>query len=177
MIFGITLKRFKQLEEQGDNVKANLLTKILLTRKSKKKFKTFKILDLKFSEFVDCEMFLENGDFKDFCAIFVNKKFYETIYIHNLELIIEDYVKQRAEIFEHYEYCFNPPQYGEPKEPSNGDELRKEFAEYYGNWVIFMDIICKGDLTKYKDIEKWSVRDFLFWVNYIIGQRIIEQVK
>jgi len=88
-----------------------------------------------------------------------------------------EYARQKKELIEENDFIFNPPQYGEPQKQTIGTELRSEFVERFGNYVVLMDVICKGDMTKYKEVEQWKVRDFFFWANYLKGQKIVENVK
>ena len=176
-ILGITLKQFERLKAKGENVKANKWIEILLKRQSQKKFKTRSISEMPFYDFVDCERYLENENFVDFCRIFVKRKWFETIYIHNCKLIIEDYASQKAKLIEENDFIFNPPQYGEIRSETVGDEIRKEFVKRFGNYVVLTDVVCLGDITKYKKVEQWKVSEFFFWANYLKGQRIVENVK
>lgn len=176
MIFGITLKKFERLKDNPD-VKLNFFTRWQFGRTKIKRYKFNNIQDLTFDKFVDCENFIENEQFKEFCSIFVKRKFWQTIYLHELETIVLDYARQKKELIEENDFIFNPPQYGEPTKETIGSELRREFVERYGNYVILMDVVCKGDMTKYKEVEQWKVRDFFFWANYLKGQRIVENVK
>lgn len=174
MIFGITLKHFARLQAQGDKVKSNFWINYLLSKTSNKKLDTNRIENLTFDEFLECERFVEEQDYYNFCRIFVKAK---KIYIHNMPLILIDYQQQKQLLFKNYPYIFNPPSYGEPEKETIGSELRKGFVEEFGNWVVLTDVICKGNLARYKQIEKWKLSEFLFWANYLTGQKIIENVK
>jgi hypothetical protein len=176
MIFGITLSKFERLKDKPE-VNLNFFTRWQFGRTKIKRYKFNNIQDLSFDKFIDCENFIENEQFKEFCSIFVKRKFWQTIYLHELETIVLDYARQKKELIEENDFIFNPPQYGEPTKETIGSELRREFVERYGNYVILMDVVCKGDMTKYKEVEQWKVRDFFFWANYLKGQRIVENVK
>ncbi len=174
MIFGITLKHFARLQTQGDQVKSNWWINRLLLKTSTKKLKTKNIEDLIFSDFVDAERFIEEQNYYNFCCIFVKSK---RIYIHNMASILIDYQSQKEKLYENYPYIFNPPQYGEPEKETIGSELRKEFVQEFGNWVILTDVICSKQNVGFKEVEKWKVSEFLFWANYYSGQKIVENVK
>ena len=176
MIFGITLKKFERIKENED-VKLNRFTRWQFGRTSKKTFKVKDIQDMAFGTFVDCENYIENEQFKEFCSIFVRRKFWQIIYIHQLEAIVLEYARQKKVLIEQNDYVFNPPQYGEPTKETVGSELRVEFSERFGNYVILMDVVCKGQVSSYKEIEKWKVSEFFFWANYLKGQKIVETVK
>ena len=92
MIFGITLKHFARLQAKGDQVKVNWWINRLLCKTSNKKFKTNKIEGLTFNDFLECERFIEEQNYYDFCRIFVKAK---RIYIHNMPLILIDYHQQK----------------------------------------------------------------------------------
>ena len=177
MILGITLNKFAKLNKQGKNIKFAFWINYLLNKKSSYKFKTKDIQDLTFDQYTDLEIFLEAEDFKEFCTIFVLKKWYQIIYVHNLELIMLDYAAQKKSHYELNDFIFNPPIYGEEGSETIGYQVRKEFVERFGNNVVLMDVVCKGDLSKYKLVEQWKVSEFFFWANYLTGQRILEQVK
>lgn len=174
MIFGITLKHFARLQAQDDQVKSNWWINRLLLKTSNKQFPSHNIEDLIFSDFVDAERFVEEQNYYDFCCIFVKSK---RIYIHNMASILIDYQSQKEKLYENYPYIFNPPQYGEPEKETIGSELRKEFVQEFGNWVILTDVICSKQNVGFKEVEKWKVSEFLFWANYYSGQKIVENVK
>lgn len=177
MILGITLSHFACLQSKGEQAKASKRTLRLLSKTSEKKFRTHKIEDLTFENFIDLENYLSDQNFNDFCRIFVRKKFWQTVYVHNLPLIMQDFADQKKELFENYYWIFDPPQYGEPEKETPGTEVRKEFVEEFGSWVVLMDKVCRGHLVDYKQVEQWKFGEFLFWANYLSGQRIVENLK
>ena len=131
------------------------------------------IFQLTISELADLDRHLENNDYQEFCDIFVIGNPDST----HLYKIIEEFGKQKERLRATYNYVFDPPIYGEIQQETIGSELRKEFVEEFGTYVVLMDLVCKGDLTKYKLVEKWTVEQFFFWANYLSGQRILENVK
>lgn len=177
MIFGITLKHFAKLKEQGEAAKDSKRTLKLLKKQSNKVFRTRSILDLKVSDYVDLEIYYEEQNFYQFCRIFVKRYFWQTVYLHNMWLIIDNFSKQRDKMYEEFYYIFNPPQYGIPAAETPGSELKKDFVNEFGNWVVLTDMLCNGRLVDYKQVENWKMSEFLFWANYKSGQKIIEAVK
>lgn len=146
-------------------------------KSSTKTFKTFNLYDLKVTDLVDLERFLQENDFYNFCRIFVNRKWWQTIHFHNLPLILKDYREQNEKIKEDNQWIFNPPRYGEPEQETIGSELRKEFVEEFGSYAVLMDKIQAWDRTGFKNIEQWKSSEFFFWANYLSGQKIVENVK
>jgi hypothetical protein len=177
MIRGIRLKHYQRILEQGESAPNNKWITYLLLKQSNKAFKTRDITQMRFVDFVDCERAIEDKDFYNFCRIFVRRKWLQVIYVHNLKLIVEDYAKQKAELIEQYRWVFDPPQFGEPPKETQGSELRKDFVNEFGSYIVLMDLICNTDITRYKEVEQWKLEEFMFWANYKSGQRILETVK
>lgn len=177
MIFGVSLKEYERLLKLGDKAYPSQWTKRLLLKPHVDKFKTKNILDMTFSEFVDMERYRERTEWDNFCRIFVVKKWWQCVYFHNLEPIVKEYGRQKQEMADLYRYVYNPPVYGESQSETNGDELRKEFVQEFGNLVVLMDKVMSWDKTGFKAIEQWKVSEFFFWANYLTAQRIVENVK
>lgn len=161
----MTLKEFQKLDRNTP------------IAQSSKKWRTKNIKDLPLHLFIDCERYLEDYNFIDFCAIFVIKYPWQIIKAKHLYSICNDFGKQKAELFEEYTWAFNPPVFGEVSAPTAGDELREDFVKEFGNWAVLIDRVCKNDITKFKEVEQWTVEDFLFWANYLSGQLILANVK
>lgn len=178
MIFGVTLKHFAKLQKQGEEVKVNFwIAKLLQKKQTNRNFRTVELEDLTVNQIVDAERYFLEFDYYNFCRIFVKKYFWQTIYLHNFEAIAIDFGNQKERLKENHPYIFDPPVYGEHVEETIGSELRKEFVEEFGDWVVLMDVVCKGRLADYKKVENWKVSEFLFWANYLTGQKILENVK
>lgn len=176
MIYGITLKKLEVLKDKPD-LKLNWFTRWQFGRTKIKHYSFNNIKELTFDKFVDCESFIESEQFKEFCTIFVKRKWWQTIYLHEMETIVLEYARQKAELIEENDFIFNPPQYGEPSKETIGSELRTEFVQRYGNWVNIADTVCKGFHISPVKLEKWKLQEVMFWANYLKGQRIVENVK
>lgn len=165
----MTLQKFQKLLKENPDAEISNF-------QSTKKWRTHRIEDLPFHLFVDLEIYFEQSDYYNFCNIFVKKYFWQTIKVQNLYTIIEDYGKQKQELKEKFVFVYDPPIFGEQTPDTIGSELRKDFVQDFGIYVILMDLVCK-DKTRYKEVEKWKTQEFLFWANYLTGQKIIENVK
>jgi hypothetical protein len=177
MIFGITLKHFAKLQQQGDKAKGGRRVLKQLERPHVDKFKARQLAELSFSDYVDLKRFYLAEDYLNFCRIFAIVKWWQVIYIHNTGPLMEEFARQTKELTERYYYIFNAPQYGEPAKETIGSELRTEFVAEFGNDVIITDRLCKGRLVDYKEVEKWKTSEVLFWAHYLAGQKIVEDVK
>jgi len=177
MIFGITLKHFAKLQQQGQSAKGSKRTLRLLEKPQADKFKTRQLEDLSFSDYVDLKRFYAAEDYINFCRIFAVVKWWQVVYIHHALALTEEYARQTKELTERYYYIFNPPVYGEPGKETIGSELRNDFVLEFGNDVVIVDKLCKGKIVDYKMVEQWKTSEVLFWANYLVGQKIVEDVK
>ena len=177
MIFGITLKHFAKLQQQGDKVKESKRTLRLLQHPQTDRFKTRRLEDLSFSDYVDLKRFYATEDYTNFCRIFAIVKWWQIIYIHNVTALVEKYKEQSDEIVQKYYYALDPPEYGEPANETPGASLRRQFVIDFGNEVILTDNVMRWSNCSYKELEQWKVNEFLFWANFLAGQKIVENVK
>lgn len=174
MIFGVTIKKFQRLLNQGEKAKASKRTLRLIQKASNKKINTKDLLTMSMSDFIDLERFLLELNYYNFCRIFVKDRF---IFAHNLTYIMLDYAKQKENIQELHRWVFNPPQYGEPEKETIGSDLRKDFVLEFGNNVVLTDLICQKQSVNHAEVEKWKVEKFMFWADYYSGQKILENLK
>lgn len=144
----------------------------------------FKILDFRASDFIDMENYFNEIvlELKEETAI----KFLNILCVGDIpktesetESVIKEYVRQVQEIKETFTWLYNPPQ-----QPSNIDrELRKnnqnieEFANDYNGYVEIIYLLCKGDFLKLDLVGEMKTQDFLFWGEYLVRKRFIENVK
>ena len=177
MIFGITLKQFAKLQQQGETVKESKRILKLLQQPQTDRFKTKRLEDLSFSDYVDLKRFYAAEDYINFCRIFAIVKWWQVVYVHNTAALVMDYKNQLEDINEKYYYIFNPPQYGEPAKETVGSELRRDFVLEFGNEVVIIDNVVRWANASYKELEQWQTCEVLFWANYLYGQKIIEAVK
>ena len=171
------LKRFEQLTAMGDKATATKKEIRQMQEVVDGNFKTKDILKLTVSELVDAEHYLIDFQYSEFCRIFVKRNWLKPIRVCHLQAIATDFKKQKDELIERFVWVFNPPQYGEPPKESPGNELRKDFVNEFGNYVVLTDMLISKMGVTYLEIEKWNVESFFFWANYYSGQKIIENVK
>jgi len=177
MIFGITLKHFAKLQQQGQNAKGSKLTLWLLQRPHVEKFKARQLNALSFSDYVDLKRFYAQEDYLNFCRIFAIVKWWQVIYIKHTGPLLQEFARQIKELKEINYYVYNPPQYGDPAKETIGSELRNDFVVEFGEDVIITDNVMRWSNCSYKEIEQWKTSDVLFWANYLAGQKIVEDVK
>ena len=150
----------------------------------------FSLNELKAGDFIDCENYYRAiatpDDYSEKELLEIIQKFFVLLNnkVPNVESefveIIKEYVKQLTEIKEQYIWIYNPPSVipSNAKQTNNlASELRKEFAEDYQGYIEMIYVLSNG---KYLDIPKvlqMKTKDFLFWGEYALRKRIVEQAK
>jgi hypothetical protein len=93
--------------------------------------------------------------------------------------VVEEFGKQIEEIKESFEFIYNPPQLPittEQKERTIGDEYRDEFFQMYQ----YPELVYKvATVFSYKPSEvlELKTQDFLFWANYLVHKKFVENIK
>ena len=145
-----------------------------------------KITELKAGEFIDLQEYAKTLHENNTDSVNIIQKFYLLL---NGQMpttekecfeIIKDYAEQVEQVKESFEFIFNPPPLPSTIESNLntiGDEYRKEFAEMYGGWVELVYLVCT--VLKYKPDQVLEMRtqDFLFWSNYLLHKKWVEQIK
>ena len=94
--------------------------------------------------------------------------------------VFENYVKEVEELKSGFEFIYNPPQLPSSTEqttPSIGDEYRKEFVEMYGGYVELVYLLCSAFGYKPDEVLQMKTQDFLFWANYLLHKKYVENIK
>ena len=94
--------------------------------------------------------------------------------------VITKYAKEVSDIKESFEFIYNPPQLpssAEVTQPTIGDEYRKEFAEMYGGYVELVYLLCSSLKYKPNEVLEMKLQDFLFWGNYLLHKKFVENIK
>ena len=136
----------------------------------------FGIAERKAGDFIDLENYFKTQNWDKFFVLLSNDIAREETY----EQILKDYIVEVVELKEQFEWIYNPPQMpsnSEEQKQTYGSELRKEFAEHYGGYTELVYLICNGNITKVDKVFKMKTSEFLFWGEYLLRKRIIEQVK
>lgn len=94
--------------------------------------------------------------------------------------VMQEFINEMASIKEEFIYIFNPPQIpteAERRQLTIGDEYRKEFAQDYGLYTEIIYLISKADPLKVAEVMQMKCEDFLFWAEYLLRKRFVEQIK
>jgi len=145
-----------------------------------------KITELKAGEFIDLQEYAKSLQKESEDSVDIIEKFYLLL---NGQMpktekecfeIVEDYAIQIEQVKEDFEFIFNPPPLPSTIENqlnSIGDEYRKEFSEMYGGWVELVYLISTVFQYKPDEVLEMRAQDFLFWGNYLLHKKYVENIK
>jgi len=91
-----------------------------------------------------------------------------------------EYSLQVVKLKNDYEFIYNPPpspSTTDIKESTIGDEYRKEFAEMYGAYTEITYLISALFHKFPKEVLEMNVLEWMFWGNYLLHKRWVENIK
>jgi len=142
----------------------------------------YKITERKTGDFIDLENYFSSMDGNEETIINFFVLLLGRMVTSEEECIevITEYAKEVTEIKEAFEFIYNPPSLPSSTEQSNptiGDEYRKEFAEMYGGYVELVYLLCGSFKYKPSEVLEMKLQDFLFWGNYLLHKKFVENIK
>jgi len=142
----------------------------------------YKITERKTGDFIDLENYFSSMDGNEETIINFFVLLLGRMVTSEEECIevITEYAKEVTAIKESFEFIYNPPSLPSSTEQSNptiGDEYRKEFAEMYGGYVELVYLLCGSFKYKPSEVLEMKLQDFLFWGNYLLHKKFIENIK
>ena len=148
----------------------------------------FSLRDLKAGDFIDAQGYYDmivdeeieeqerNNIADKFLVLLLNRKYNNT----DVVKATEEYIKQLIEIRDSFEYIYNPPQSPSVQSQDTntiGNEYRAEFAVTYGGYVELVYLICTAFGYKPEECLQLKTQDFLFWGNYLLHKKFVENIK
>ena len=139
-----------------------------------------KIKDLRAGEFIDLDNWFREIIEEDYTNI---EKFYLLLLEsdkEDIEAVMTEFINQMTEIKETYIWIFNPPQMPtetEIRQPTTGDGYRQEFSEDYGLYTEIIYLLCISFGFKPNEVLQMKCEEFLFWGEYALRKRIVENIK
>ena len=151
------------------NLKLFLIIKIL-----------FKI-DVSFKNagrFIDLETFIKDEDDKSFCKATVKPRF---LFLKIPEFVqryaIALYLIESQEIKENFPWIYNPPQFANTNEITQGSIERENFSLTYGGYTEMVYLCCTFESVSPKIVFDYETKYFLFWSEYLLRKRTVENLK
>ena len=139
-----------------------------------------KITELRAGDFVDLDNYFREIIEEDYTNI---EKFYLLLLEsdkEDIEAVMTEFINQMTEIKETYIWIFNPPQMPtetEIRQPTAGDGYRQEFSEDYGLYTEIIYLLCISFGFKPNEVLQMKCEEFLYWGEYVIRKRIVENIK
>lgn len=142
-----------------------------------------KITDLRAGDFIDLENWFKEISIEQYDNL---EKFYLLLLGRNPKdeketvAVIQSFVDQKTDIVETYNWIYDPPSpptSSDQREPTIGDEYRKEFAEDYGNYIEIIYLICISLSYKPNEVLQMKCSEFLYWGEYLLRKRFCENIK
>ena len=144
-------------------------------------------LDLEFNagRFIDADTFRADNDVLNMFKSLLKpkRKWYGVRYkIEDLSLREGEYLLQLwddylGDIKYRYEYIYNPPFRSSGNQSTQGSTERREFAEHYGGYAEMTYLIANGMVKDFKDVWLWDLDYFLFWGEYLLRKRDVQNLK
>lgn len=151
----------------------------------------YNINEKKAGEFIDLENWfkeisqLTTGVDDEYSADIISKFFISLIgrlfeSEEECKEVFEAYALEMQELKQGFEFIYNPPQLPSTTEqstPTIGDEYRKEFVEMYGGYVELVYLLCSAFGYKPNEVLEMKTQYFLFWANYLLHKKYVENIK
>lgn len=153
--------------------------------KLKRRFK----LDLDFKQagrFIDADTYRGDGDDLNMlkCILKPLKRWHglsrykvEEISLREAEHVLKEWKEFLGDIKIRYEYIYNPPVRIQAGETTQGTIERQAFAEHYGGYAEMTYLIAGGLVKDFKNVWNWDLDYFLFWGEYLLRKRDVENLK
>ena len=142
----------------------------------------YKINERKAGDFIDLETYFSSmdGDIESITKFFVLLLGQMIDSEEEIINTVTNYAEEIKELKEGFEFVYNPPSLPstiEQQTPTIGDEYRKEFAEMYGGYVELVYLLCGSFKYKPSEVLEMKLQDFLFWGNYLLHKKFVENIK
>lgn len=144
-------------------------------------------LDLQFKagRFIDADTYKSDGDVLNMLkSILVPRRNWfgrkykvEDISLREAEDVLKKWDTFLSELKYRYEYVYNPPVRLRAGGDTQGSIERQEFAEHYGGYAEMTYLVSKGVVGDHKKIWEWDLDYFLFWGEYLLRKRDVENLK
>ena len=144
---------------------------------------SFKIDLNKIGKFIDIDTYLKDNDIVELLnAITKPKYFWQKFNPEEASLATVETAlmlsRQGVEgIKANFEGIFNPPLSFNKEEVTAGSLERQEFSEHYGGYMEIVYMLLNGNFMDYESLMEWPTEKFLFFGEYLLRKRTIENIK
>jgi len=154
------------------------------TWKSLKLFLIIKIfykIDVSFKNagrFIDLETFIKDEDDKEFIKATVTPRlWFLTIPEYVQRYTVALYIQEADEVKSNFPWIYNPPQFANTGEITQGSMERENFSLTYGGYTEMVYLCSIFESVSPKVIFSYDTKYFLFWSEYLLRKRTVENLK
>ena len=154
------------------------------TWKSLKLFLIIKIfykIDVSFKNagrFIDLETFIKDEDDKAFIkATVTSRLWFLTIPEYVQRYTVALYIQEADEVKSNFPWIYNPPQFANTGEITQGSMERENFSLTYGGYTEMVYLCCTFESVSPKVVFGYDTKYFLFWSEYLLRKRTVENLK
>lgn len=143
-------------------------------------------LDLSFKtagHFVDSDTYYTNKNYREFFKSILKPRFlfkkinFDKITFAEAEYYISKFLEFKLSLSDSYEYLYNPPLRASNTELTAGRIEREAFSQHYGPYAEMVYLLCNGTIRDAQLFLDWDLNKFLFWGEYLIRKRDVENIK
>jgi len=154
------------------------------TWKSLKLFLIIKIfykIDVSFKNvgrFIDLETFIKDEDDKSFLKATVTPRlWFLTIPNYVQRYAVALYLQEADEVKANFPWIYDPPKFPSEGEISQGSMERENFSLTYGGYTEMVYLCAIFEAVSPKVIFTYDTKYFLFWSEYLLRKRTVENLK
>jgi len=152
--------------------------------KSLKLYFTIKILfkiDVTFKNagrFIDLETFIKDEDDAAFIKATVKPRLW---FLKIPEFVkrfaVALYLQEAEEVKANFPWIYNPPQFANTSETTQGSIERQNFSLTYGGYTEMVYLCSTFEGVSPKVVFQYKTKYFLFWSEYLLRKRTVENLK
>ena len=132
----------------------------------------------KVGRFIDLETYIKEKDDASFLKATIKRnipfiKIPEQVKTYAVAL----YMIESNEVKDRFPWIYNPPQFPNIGTTTQGSIERENFAKDYGGYMEMVYICSTFENTSPKKVFDWDTDYFLFWSEYLLRKRTVENLK
>jgi len=143
--------------------------------------KIFYKIDVTFKNvgrFIDLETFIKDEDDEAFIKATVTRMFwFMTIPEYVKRYAIALYLQESDEVKSNFPWIYNPPQFANTGEITQGSMERENFSLTYGGYTEMVYLCAIFEAVSPQVIFTYETKYFLFWSEYLLRKRTVENLK
>lgn len=128
--------------------------------------------------FIDLDTFIKDENDTDFIKATVKSRF---PFVKIPEIVkhyaIALFMIESNEVKENFPWIYNPPSFPNVGEITQGSMERENFSKTYGGYTEMVYICATFTNSNPKKIFEWETNYFLFWSEYLLRKRTVENIK